>query len=372
MQEKRVPCILVTLREESKNNMPLTDFNHISIKGIAVDVPSTQESNKDSVLFDHEDEYRKFVDATGIESRYVVGDSGICTSDLCFGAAERLLSSLNWDNDSIDCLIFVSQTPDYQLPATACILQDRLKLSKDCFAMDISLGCSGWVYGLSTASAFLESGNFKRALVLAGDTTSMTKSPNDRSTFPLFGDAGTATALEYSKDHSNIFFEFGTDGSGYESIMIKDGGYRYPVNQDSLKVEVKADGKTRNDLQSILNGADVFTFGISRAPKSIKRLLDKTSLTAEDVDFLVLHQANKMMNDKIRKKAKFTEEQTLTSLAKYGNTSSASIPLTICAEKHKLKDQNQFLVCGFGVGLSWGSALFQTTSETKFLDIKHV
>lgn len=363
---------MVTLREESKNNMPLTEFDHIAIRGIAVNVPSSQVFNKDSTLFDKEDEYKKFVDATGIESRYVVGDSGLCTSDLCLGAAERLLSSLDWDKNSIDCLIFVSQTPDYQLPATSCILQDRLNLSKDCFAMDISLGCSGWVYGLSTASAFLESGNFKRALVLVGDTTSMTKSPEDRSTFPLFGDAGTATALEYSEVPSQVSFEFGTDGSGYESIMIKDGGYRHPVNHNSLKVEVKEDGKIRSDVQSILNGADVFTFGISRAPKSIKRLLDKASLTAEDIDFLVLHQANKMMNDKIRKKAKFTEEQTLTSLAKYGNTSSASIPLSICAEKNKLKDQNRILACGFGVGLSWGSVLFHTTSETKILDIKHV
>jgi 3-oxoacyl-[acyl-carrier-protein] synthase-3 len=154
-----------------------------------------------------------------------VGDSGLCASDLCVDAAQRLLKSLEWSTDSVDCLVFVTQTPDYLLPATSCIIQDRLGLKPNCYALDISLGCSGWVYGLSVVAALMESGVFKRALLLAGDTTSVTKSPQDRSTFPLFGDAGTATAIEYRENSGTMAFDFGTDGSGYEAIMIKDGGF---------------------------------------------------------------------------------------------------------------------------------------------------
>ncbi len=347
-------------------------FKHSRIVGATATVPNNKVNNKDSDLFETTEDFNRFLDSTGISSRYTVGNSGICASDLCVDAANRLIQDLNWSPESIDCLIFVTQTPDYILPATSCIIQDRLGLRRDAYALDVSLGCSGWVYGLSVVMALLESGVFKRALLLAGDTTTVTKSPLDRSTFPLFGDAGTATAIEYTADESISAFNFGTDGSGYESIMIKDGGFRNPVNMDSFLVETKEDGKLRNNLQSILNGAEVFTFGISQAPKSVKKLLDDLAFTTEEIDIYLFHQANLMMNERIRNKLKLKESQVPYSLKEFGNTSSASIILTLCYNGlNKNAGIARYIACGFGVGLSWGSVYFEL-KDTRVLEINYI
>lgn len=351
--------------------MSFLKFNNIHIAGVSATVPKQKINNRDAQFFESEDDYQRFLETTGIATRYVVGDSGLCTSDLCLDSAQRLISELGWSADSIDCLIFVTQTPDYILPATACVLQDRLGLKKQCYALDISLGCSGWVYGLSVVAALMESGVFKRALLLSGDTTSVTKSPQDRSTFPLFGDAGTATALEFIENSGLMAFDFGTDGSGYESIMIKDGGFRNPTQTHSLVVEEKEDGKIRNDLQSILNGAEVFTFGISQAPKSVKQLLANLEISPENIDMFIFHQANMMMNERIRKKLSLLESQVPYSLQEFGNTSSASIPLTICKEKGYGVASNSCIACGFGVGLSWGSVYF-SLKESVILEINYI
>jgi 3-oxoacyl-[acyl-carrier-protein] synthase-3 len=234
-----------------------------------------------------------------------------------------------------------------------------LGLSERTYALDISLGCSGWVYGLSVVSALLESGVFKRGILLAGDTTTVTKSPFDRSTYPLFGDAGTATAVEYHPHFGQTAFEFGTDGSGFESIMIRDGGYRFPTNADSLITEIKPDGKKRNNLQSILNGAEVFTFGISQAPRSIKNLLKGIECEVETIDLFLFHQANNMMNERIRQKLGIETHKVPYSLEHFGNTSSASIVLTLCTHKSDWNGKKSIIACGFGVGLSWGSVYFE-------------
>ena len=199
----------------------------------------------------------------------MVKDSGICTSDMCFAASVKLLEEIGWKPEEIDCLIFVSQTPDYILPATACILQERLNLSTDCYALDISLGCSGWVYGLSVIASLMSGGTMKKGLLLAGDTTTVTKSARDKSTYPLFGDAGTATAIEFEASANPLMFHFGTDGKRYEAIMIPDGGFRNFFNERSFNDEEVEPGIIRNRLQSILNGPAVFTFGISKAPQSV-------------------------------------------------------------------------------------------------------
>ena len=351
--------------------MSFLKFKNIKIVGASATVPDNKVFNKNSTLFDGHDDYNRFFESTGIESRYTVGNSGLCTSDLCVDAAKRLMKAIEWSEDSIDCLIFVTQTPDYVLPATSCIIQDRLGLKKNCYALDISLGCSGWVYAFSVAAALLESGAFKRAILLAGDTTSVTKSPLDRSTYPLFGDAGTATAIEFSQEFGTTAFDFGTDGSGFDSIMIKDGGYRNPVNEKSFLVEQKEDGKLRNDLQSILNGAEVFTFGISQAPKSVKQLLSNLDLKPDEVETYLFHQANRMMNERIRTKLKLETNQVPYSLDIFGNTSSASIPLTLCHAKNDSPSNGRYMACGFGVGLSWGSAYFEL-DNAKILDINYI
>jgi 3-oxoacyl-[acyl-carrier-protein] synthase-3 len=342
--------------------MATLHVKNVTIKGISACVPSHIEDNKKSHLFASDEEVSKFVDTTGIEYRHTVNGRNICTSDLCFEAATKLLAELDWQAAEIECLIFVSQTPDYILPATACILQNRLGLPIDCYAMDISLGCSGWVYGLSAIASLMSSGTIKKGLLLVGDTTTITKSRKDKSTYPLFGDAGTATAVEYTEGTEGIKFHMGTDGKGYEAIMIPDGGFRNFVTPESFIESEVEPGIFRNRLQSILDGPSVFTFGITKAPRSVNALLEKFNLSKEEIDYFVFHQANLIMNEKIRTKLKIEPEKAPYSLNEYGNTSSASIPLTMVSRLNsELTGSNKkILACAFGVGLSWASAVFET------------
>lgn len=332
--------------------------NNVLIKGISACVPVNKEDNKDLTLFADQQEASKFIEATGVEFRHIVRDSGICTSDLCFNAAHRLMDDLNWNAEDIDCLIFVSQTPDYILPATSCILQERLKLSQNCYAMDISLGCSGWVYGLSVISSLISSGFMKKGLLLAGDTTSVTKSAEDKSTYPLFGDAGTATAVEYAPESDPMIFNFGTDGKGYEAIIIPDGGFRSFFSEKSFVTEEIEPGIKRNRLQSILNGPAVFTFAITKAPKSVNALLEYFNIEKESIDYFIFHQANFFMNEKIRTKLKIDKEKTPYCLREFGNTSSASIPLTLVdLGANSLKNKKMVGLC-FWCGIVLGVSCF--------------
>ena len=341
--------------------MAILRSKNVKIKGISACVPSHIEDNKKLALLGTEEDAQRFIDVTGIEYRRMVKDSGICTSDLCYTAAEKLLAELNWSKEEVDCLIFVTQTPDYILPATSCILQHRLGLPTDCFAMDISLGCSGWVYGLSTISALLSTGSMKKGLLLVGDTTTVTKSTRDKGTYPLFGDAGTATALEFVEGAEGLSFHLGTDGKGFESIMIPDGGFRNFPSEKSFEYQEIEYGQFRNRMQSILDGPSVFTFGITKAPRSVNALLEKFEINKDEVDYFVFHQANKMMNEKIRTKLKIELEKVPYSLQEYGNTSSASIPLTIVTQlKDKVEaDSQKIVACAFGVGLSWATTAFE-------------
>jgi 3-oxoacyl-[acyl-carrier-protein] synthase-3 len=344
--------------------MAFQENKNVKIVGISACVPKNIEDNRELALLGDQNDIKKFIDSTGIICRRTVSNKKICTSDLCFEAAQKLIEELKWDRNDIDCLILVTQTPDYLLPSTACILQGRLGLSKDCFAMEISQGCSGWVYGLSTITSLLSSGNMKRALLLVGDTVTVTKSKKDKSTYPLFGDAGTATAIEFESKNEGMIFNTGTDGDKYECIIIRDGGFRNPFTSESLVVKEQEPGIFRNNLQSFLHGQNVFIFGISRVPKSIKALLEKYELDKNEIDFFVFHQANLLMTEQIRKKIKIESEKVPYSLDEFGNTSSASIPLTIVTrlgDKLK-KGDHKLLACGFGVGLSWGTVVFNTSN----------
>ncbi len=342
--------------------MAFLKFEDVAIKGIAACTPKNQEENSTLGLFSSNEEAQKFIESTGVERRRVA-NMYTTTADLCFQASEKLILDLKWSKESIECIVFVTQTPDYILPATSCILQKRLGLSEECFALDISLGCSGWVYGLSVISGLLSKGNIKRGLLLAGDTALRPCSNEDKSTWPLFGDAGTATAVVYEPDSRGFKFHFGTDGGGYDAIIIPDGGYRNVSNESSFKIVEIGSGIRRNRLQTALNGMDVFAFGISKAPETIIKLLHNYSLNPENIDFFIFHQANKFMNEKIRKKLKLPEEKVPYSLRDFGNTSSATIPLTMVTQLKEQLFQDKILRqigCGFGVGLSWGSVYFET------------
>ncbi len=334
--------------------MAFLEFKNVRIAGISAGVPSNVIDNMEGgERFSADYSPADFIETTGVRERRWT--NSLTTSDLCVPAAEKLISDLGWDKQEIEALVFVSQTADYILPATSCIIQDRLGLSKECFTLDISLGCSGWVHGLSVVASLMQNGTVRRALLLAGDAK-----PRYNDSDPLFGHAGTATAIEFVEDAEGFMFHFGTDGSGYDAIIIPDGGARNGISMHSFDEEV-IDGKSYNRLQDRMKGMDVFSFGISTAPKSVKKLAEHNSFDYLDYDFFVFHQANMKMNNMIAKKLKLDAEKVPSSMAHFGNTSSASIPITIVTElKNKLNGHKKFICCGFGVGLSWGTVAFDT------------
>ena len=341
--------------------MAFLKIPNVAVRGISACVPKKINENLDYPMND--EDRVKLISSIGVERKRIV-DINTCTSDLCFKAAEKLIEELNWVKSEIDCLIFVTQTPDYILPATSCILQHRLGLSTECYAQDISSGCSGWVYGMSTISSivFTGDGDIRKALLLVGDTTSKLTSKEDKSTWPLFGDAGTATALEYVAGDEGPKFHLGTDGEDAEAIIIKDGGYRNYFSADSLKIVSYEEGISRTNLQVYLDGMNVFSFGISRGPQSVNKLLEYFGIDKDSIDYFTFHQANLYLNEKIRKKLKLESEKVPNSLKNFGNTSSATIPLTLVTElRENLKSKKlNHIGCAFGVGLSWGSVYFST------------
>lgn len=340
--------------------MAFLDIKNVTIKGISACVPRIKHSISDIYKWGG---VENFINSTGIKFRRAADDS-TTASDLCYHAAEKIIKELNWEKASIDAIIFVTQTPDYILPASSCILQKRLGLSKDCYTLDISLGCSGWVYALSVVTSLLQNGTLKRALLLAGDTITKLCSPEDKSTYPLFGDAGTASALEYDEKSTGFRYLFNTDGAGYETIIIREGGYRNPLTKDSLLTVKQDKNISRRGVDLELDGMDVFSFGITKAPKSVKQLCEHFNINKESVDIFSFHQANRMMNEMIRKKLKIEETKVPYCMDDFGNTSCASIPLVLVArEREKLQNENlKHIACGFGVGLSWGSVYFETNN----------
>ena len=340
--------------------MAFLEFKNVRIAGVSAGVPKNVASNlhpldDDGVSSEYAPE--AFVETTGVLERRI--SDKLTTSDLCYAAAEKLIDDLGWKKDEIEALVFVSQTADYILPATACILQDRLGLSKDCYAEDVALGCSGWVYGLSNVASLLMSGTIKKALLLCGDAKKRAVGPRD----PLFGHAGTATAVEFAEGAEGFMFHFGTDGSRYDAIITPDGGSRNQVSADSFKLE-EIEGKKMHRMQTRMKGMDVFAFGISTAPMSVKKLAEHYGFDYHDCDYFVFHQANMKMNNMIVKLLKLDTDRVPSCMYNFGNTSSASIPLTIVTQlKGKFENKpTKFICCGFGVGLSWGTVAFETNN----------
>lgn len=338
--------------------MAFLEFKNVRIAGISAGVPKNIVSNYtliqgEDISADYTPE--AFVETTGVKERRC--SETLCTSDLCYAAAEKLIAELGWNKSDIEAIVFVSQTADFILPATACILQDRLGLPRECYAEDVALGCSGWVYGLSNVASLVASGSIKKALILAGDAKKRSKMKRD----PLFGDAGTATAIEYVEGAKGFQFHFGTDGSGYEAIIMPDGGSRNQVSLKSFELK-DSGGKMMHSLQTHMNGMDVFSFGITTAPKSVKKLAERFNFNYLDADYVIFHQANMKMNNQIVKKLKLDSNRVPSCMYQFGNTSSASIPLTIVSQLRGQFENKptKFICCGFGVGLSWGTVSFET------------
>ncbi len=319
-------------------------INGIALRGIVSALPTGVEDVSHLAARFGADQAERIAVATGIRRRHIAA-AGQCMSDLALPAARDLMDGLSWCGDSVDLLICVTQTPDHPLPANACLLQQRLGLGKQCAAFDVGLGCSGYVYGLWLAASLLAGMGRGRALLVAGDTTSRTMDPADRSVAPLFGDAATVTALEWDEDAGCLTVDTGTDGAGAPYLIQPGGGTRQP------------DGPLL-----FMDGTQVFAFTLREVPKAIAATLALASTDIASIDHVVLHQANEMMLRRLGAKIGAREDQLVLALAERGNTSSATIPLAITdtLAGQLLQESQTLLLCGFGVGWSWGTAVWDT------------
>lgn len=339
--------------------MAIFSVNDIAIKGMAGAVPAFAESNNDYDWIS-EDERALLIKTTGVLHRRKA-QNGIIASDLCYHAAKKLIEELGWATNEIELLVFVSQARDYILPSTATILQDRLGLPKSCVAFDVPLGCSGFVYGLSIVAGMMRTMGLKKGLLLTGDTSGYILSKQDKSTYPLFGDGAAATAL-ISEQDNKMDFNLQSDGKGYEAIIVPDGGARNQTGEATFELIAAGPGIIRSKGNLWLNGLDVFSFSVKEVPENVRALTTATGQDLDGIDYFVMHQANLLLNETIRKKLKIAPEKVPYSLKEFGNTSSASIPLTMVSQ---LKEQlttgrNRLLLSGFGIGLSWGSVILDT------------
>ena len=330
-------------------------FHGVGIKALSACVPPEVIYNKDLGYLIPKEEIEKTINNIGIIERRIAAPD-VMASDLCYKAAQQLMADNDIAPDSIDVLLFMSQTPDYRIPATSCLLQHRLGLPRETMCFDISLGCSGYLFALSTAFAYASMEGINRVLLLDGETFSKIVNRRDKVDWPLYGDAGTATLIEKG-DYGDSTFMLYTDGSGEDTLKIH-AGMRNPITPESCVEREQEDGNIRSDLEVYMDGMDVFNFAISKVPKSIKQLLKETEKSVDDVDYLIFHQANRFMMDFFVKKLKMDPDRVPYCIHKYGNTSSASVPLTISSELCGMLDgDHTMLMSGFGAGLSWGSAL---------------
>jgi len=293
---------------------------------------------------------------TGIARRHIVSENE-CASDLAEKAARKLFSSGITSPDEIDFILLATQSPDYFLPTTACILQDKLGIPQSSGALDFNLGCSAYIYGLAMAKSLVKTGIAKKILLLTAETYSKYIHPMDKSNRTIFGDAASATLI-CEGGHEIGEFDLGTDGSGKDYLIVPAGASRLAVSEETSK-EIEDNGSVRTQNNLYMNGPEVFNFTIRVVPQSIKNILNKHNLDLADIDLFVFHQANKFMLDYLRKKMKISEDKFYMDIEDIGNTVSATIPIALkrAEEKGRLKKGDKVLIIGFGVGLSWGSTI---------------
>lgn len=338
--------------------MSFLKFQGVGITALSGAVPRTVIDNYKYTQYFPEDQVREVVDKVGIYERRFA-DEKTCSSDLCFAAAEKLIADNGIDRSEIDLLIFISQTPDYRMPATSVLLQERLDLPNSTIAFDINLGCSAFIYGLSVAYSFMQCNNLRKALVLDGETRSKVYSPKDRRSAFLFGDGGVAVLVERDEKFGTSFFSLNSDGSRGDLIKINAGGYRMPSSVETLKEKVVDEyGNIRSEEQGYMNGSDVFNFVIREIPRDIKKIVEWSGVDIQELDYYVFHQANNFINSYLAKKLKLDTTKIPSTIAKYGNTSSVSVPLTIVDQlKDNLSGKKQLMLSAFGVGMTWATAI---------------
>lgn len=331
--------------------MPTSTLHNVRFAGMATCVPKRVVSNLTDCRPQIRTERERLVRNIGIETRRMASEWQ-CFSDLAFDATEVLLERLQWKREEIDALIVVTQSPDYPIPATAIILQDRLGLSHATVAFDVNLGCSAYPFGINLLGSMIAAGGVKKGLLLVGDRSANLEDP-------IFSDSGTATALEFSADAPPMYFDLNSDGSGYKAIILPVGGQREPVAiQHLMPFREEPNGPWRRGTDLILDGVAVLSFSTQRIPPAVQKLLDYTGASKDEIDYFVFHQANRMINETIRKKLGLPVEKCLRRCAT-GNSSGASLPVTMTARINKELESGskRVLLCGFGIGLSWGSCL---------------
>jgi 3-oxoacyl-[acyl-carrier-protein] synthase III len=330
--------------------MAYFSISSVQVNGMAAAVPKNTVHNNALSGFEA-DELQKLITTLGIEQRRVALPHQTA-ADLCVAAAEQLIQKLNWQKEDIEVVFFVSQTPDYNLPGTSLHIQERLGLPRSCVTFDINQGCAGYVYGLSLISSFMSASQLKKGLLLVGDTITKLIQPNDKSLTPLFADAGTATALSYDEAAADMYFNLSSEGKDYEAIIVKQGGARQGFQESEAEKEAY--------LQ--MKGLEVFNFSLSKVAPNAEELMKRTNTESSHIHYFVFHQANKLIVEAIAKKLNIPAEKVPMSLKRFGNTSGATIPLTLVttlSENGKLKDA-KLLLSGFGVGLSIASAIIST------------
>jgi len=332
------------------------------IKAIYSHLPSQKLTNAQLEL-----EYpgwlvEKIYDKTGISERSVAGKSE-CASDLGVAAAKRLFESKIIKPEQIDFLLFCTQSPDYFLPTSACLIQDKLGLPTTCGALDFNLGCSGFVYGLSLAKGLIETGSASNVLLITADTYSKYINHSDRSVRTIFSDGSSATLISSTHNEQELIgpFNFGTDGKGAQNLIVPAGGQRNPCNINTCKEKEFNDGIFRSEENLYMNGSEIFNFTLNTVPNSVSNLLSKNDLSIDEIDYFVFHQANKFVLDNLRRKLKISKKKFCINLSSYGNTVSSTIPmaLELAFKQNVIKKGDRIMLTGFGVGYSWASVIIK-------------
>lgn len=300
----------------------------------------------------------KILEKTGVRQRRVVA-SGETAVDLAERATRSLLMEDGVDPKTIGFTLLCTQSPDYYLPTSACLLQDRLGLSKSSGALDFNLGCSGFVYGLALAKGLIAGGMAERVLLLTAETYSRFIHPMDKSVRTIFGDAAAATLIEKSEDDGIGEFVLGTDGSGYANLIVPAGGARRPADTSTALEECDESGNIRSKNDIFMNGPEIFNFTLEIVPQTVQAALDKNGLLKENIDLFVFHQANRFMLEVLRKAVRIPREKFYVNMEDIGNTVSATIPIALSRAQADgtLKSGMKVMLVGFGVGLSWGATV---------------
>ena len=332
---------------------------HSQISNISIYLPQNKLTNAMLQSEFPDLKIKELTRLTGVFSRGIA-DENETSLDMAVQAAKALFSENEVSKSAIDFVIFCSAGGDYITPASACIIQDKLGISQQCGAFDFNQGCTGYIYGLSLADSLIKAGNASRILLLTSETITKTIHPKDKTNRAIFGDAATASLIQVSSDGSKMGkFVFGTDGSRFDQIIIKQGRERFPLPQFAEDDFLDDFGNVRNHANFYMNGAEVFNFSVAKAPELVNTLLEESNLVLDDIDLFVFHQANQIILETIGRKLKISQEKIVIELENTGNTVSSTIPIALqkAIETGKCKRGDKILIAGFGVGFSWGGTI---------------